>query len=664
MATITELDNIEYDFLSDDGSKKIIIADNGFFLESELLSPTPHIVQLTALDVIDLEHSTQISWEELTELPTRLAALKFFPPNANTLEVDDTILIDKVGDLNSTTVAYDSIVLTDGTTTNTIDKNSITRATNLVGGLGGSIPYQSAVDTTALLANGTSGQVLTSNGTTLAPSWTTPSSNSTSIDITDTNTAGTYYPIFVDSAGSAKVLRADIGTTPFSINPNTGDFNVADTLKITQTNLSIGKTSGVSQTTNCVAIGAGAGVVQTTNCVAIGALSGGSQTNSSVAVGYRAGGTSQGLYSIAVGLDAGKDQGQDTIAIGRTAGHSTQGNQSIAIGYLSGTTSQQANSVAIGLNAGNNTQGTNSTAVGYGAGATSQGGSATAIGVNAGGSGQGGQSVAVGRQAGQTSQGTNSVAVGYLAGQTNQSTNSVAVGVNAGNSGQLGSAVAIGLQSGQTTQGANSVAVGTNAGQTTQGASSVAVGLEAGATNQSSTCVAVGRRAGYTGQNPNATAVGNQAGYSNMGQNAVAVGYNAGNNNLADRAVALGSFAGQNVTGPNAICIGYNAGGSVSVGANTIVIDALGTGSVGGGSASSLFVNPIRNDTTKQTQVQFNTTTKEVSYVNQVISPITTSGLDITGNANLLSATSGSTSGQHLVVVINGVPYKIKLENV
>ena len=44
-------------------------------------------------------------------------------------------------------------------------------ATNLAGGLGGSIPYQSAANTTAMLANGTAGQVLTSNGGTAAPSW-------------------------------------------------------------------------------------------------------------------------------------------------------------------------------------------------------------------------------------------------------------------------------------------------------------------------------------------------------------------------------------------------------------------------------------------------------------------------------------------------------------
>jgi len=46
-----------------------------------------------------------------------------------------------------------------------------TTATNLSGGAGGSVPYQSAAGTTAMLANGTAGQVLQSNGGTAAPSW-------------------------------------------------------------------------------------------------------------------------------------------------------------------------------------------------------------------------------------------------------------------------------------------------------------------------------------------------------------------------------------------------------------------------------------------------------------------------------------------------------------
>jgi hypothetical protein len=93
-------------------------------------------------------------------------------------------------------------------------------ATNIAGGLGGSIPYQTAASTTALLANGTAGQYLKSNGTTLAPSWDTISAST--VTITDTNTSGTYYPTFVSASGSGQTLRADITTAPLSYNPSTG----------------------------------------------------------------------------------------------------------------------------------------------------------------------------------------------------------------------------------------------------------------------------------------------------------------------------------------------------------------------------------------------------------------------------------------------------------
>ena len=72
---------------------------------------------------------------------------------------------------------------TAGTITAALTGNAstATSATNLAGGAGGSIPYQSAVSTTAMLANGTSGEILTSNGTTLAPSWQTISSGSVTL---------------------------------------------------------------------------------------------------------------------------------------------------------------------------------------------------------------------------------------------------------------------------------------------------------------------------------------------------------------------------------------------------------------------------------------------------------------------------------------------------
>ncbi len=45
---------------------------------------------------------------------------------------------------------------------------------SLTGGGAGQIPYNTAANTTAFLAAGTSGQLLQSNGTS-APSWVTPS---------------------------------------------------------------------------------------------------------------------------------------------------------------------------------------------------------------------------------------------------------------------------------------------------------------------------------------------------------------------------------------------------------------------------------------------------------------------------------------------------------
>ena len=50
-----------------------------------------------------------------------------------------------------------------------------TTATNIAGGAEASLPYQSSANTTEMLSNGTNGQVLTSGGTTVAPSWKTPS---------------------------------------------------------------------------------------------------------------------------------------------------------------------------------------------------------------------------------------------------------------------------------------------------------------------------------------------------------------------------------------------------------------------------------------------------------------------------------------------------------
>jgi hypothetical protein len=73
------------------------------------------------------------------------------------------------------TVSGSSVVFNDSTTQTTAFTGTATTATNLAGGSNGTIPYQTASGTTAMLAVGTSGQVLKTNGAG-APSWVTPSS--------------------------------------------------------------------------------------------------------------------------------------------------------------------------------------------------------------------------------------------------------------------------------------------------------------------------------------------------------------------------------------------------------------------------------------------------------------------------------------------------------
>jgi hypothetical protein len=451
-----------------------------------------------------------------------------------------------------------------------------TRATNIAGGAGGSIPYQSSSNTTALLANGSAGQVLTSSGTTAAPSWTNPIASQ--ITITDTNTSSTFYPVFTSATGT-QTLNADATIGPFSVNPNTGDLRLANTLKIvgnttigqvavginagaSQANFStaIGNNSGTSSSSNCVAVGSDAGrFLQSTNAVAIGQSAG--QGNSSFS------GSGQGAQAIAIGLNAG---------VGAAAANSGQGENAIAIGQLSGSVFQGSQAIAIGQNAG---KGSNS--------ANFQGAAAIAIGANAANSNQGTYSIAIGAAAGTSGQGTYTTAIGMQAGQTSQGNTAVAVGTNAGQYTQAINAVAVGSSAGNTTQGEAAVAVGVNSGAISQGAYCVAVGINAGQTTQISAAVAIGNNAGRYNQAANAVAIGQSAGAGQsggtifQGNGAVAIGNNAG----------AGTTSGQ---GANAIAIGNNAG-VASQTANSICLNA--SGNAINPNQSGFFVNPIRTTT-------------------------------------------------------------------
>jgi len=84
---------------------------------------------------------------------------------------------------------------------------SATTATNLSGGSGGTIPYQTSSGTTAMLAAGTSGYLLQSNGTS-APSWTAAPTPAGSITAVATGTLPNGATVIVNSDGTVSVPAA------------------------------------------------------------------------------------------------------------------------------------------------------------------------------------------------------------------------------------------------------------------------------------------------------------------------------------------------------------------------------------------------------------------------------------------------------------------------
>lgn len=104
------------------------------------------------------------------------------------------------------------------------------KATNVVGGAAGSLPYQSAADTTAMLALGTSGYVLTAGAS--APAYVAQSTlsvgtatNATNVAVTDdTSTATDMYLSWVTSTSGNLPIK--VSSTKLKFNPSTGVLTV------------------------------------------------------------------------------------------------------------------------------------------------------------------------------------------------------------------------------------------------------------------------------------------------------------------------------------------------------------------------------------------------------------------------------------------------------
>ena len=192
--------------------------------------------------------------------------------------------------------------------------------------------------------------------------------------------------------------------------------------------------------------------------------------------------------------------------------------------------------------------------------------------------------------------------------------------------------IALGNSAGSTSQGVYALAVGSGAGQTSQGANSVAVGQVAGNTNQGIQAVAIGLEAGRIGQGDFAVSLGNSAGKTTQGSNAVAVGVAAGFTSQGTSAVAVGNGAGYTSQGAYSVAIGTSAGDNAQA-ANTIILNATGS-AVNGVSAqtSRFYVAPIRNAAGASGILQYDSTTKEVSYSTALGSVSGTFSGPLTGN--------------------------------
>jgi hypothetical protein len=118
---------------------------------------------------------------------------------------------------------------------------SVLTATNLSGGVAGSVPYQSAASTTTFLAIGAANRVMTSSGT--APQWVTSLTGLTGVSSSSiTNTSLTSGRLVYSTTGGAQTDDADLtfnGTTLSAGGySTTGLTTLVQTVKIGDSNFS------------------------------------------------------------------------------------------------------------------------------------------------------------------------------------------------------------------------------------------------------------------------------------------------------------------------------------------------------------------------------------------------------------------------------------------
>jgi hypothetical protein len=341
-------------FVNGAGTQKTVRLDTGF-------SYIPSTDTLTVTNI----SGTVTHALDITVTDTTSTVGTFYPTFVNTTGTQKSIRADTSG---LTYTPSSNTLTTTNFAGNASSATTATASTNLTGGAAGSIPYQSAAATTAFLAAGTAGQVLTSQGSS-APTWTT----STGLPASPATT-GLKYLLF--NAGTGGNAWDDIWDTTFN---NVSLFSAYNPLGSSSPSKTQNMAIGVFALNNLT----GAGI----NNLAVGqgALSATGTTtfNNVTAIGYNAGnswgsGKSGDCNNVFVGNGAGGfSSGINCVYIGgRQVAQSASGNNNVIVGGNAlggGGPGTGGQNTMVGMNTGldifsGTATGSNNTYIGYQAG--------------------------------------------------------------------------------------------------------------------------------------------------------------------------------------------------------------------------------------------------------------------------------------------------------
>ncbi len=358
------------------------------------------------------QSSQGFTWVEAFETINKTDAIVYPAPNATTVKINDTLLLDdNAGNTGTLDMNGVNLQITSSGNVNIKTINTVQNATHYLNisdsfatGVG---PIQKSAN---LSCNPSTGNIT-------ASTFTGTASTASSVTTTSSNTASTCYIPFTDTtAGANKSLLVDDTTGPLSYQPSTATLTTGivslttggaptftlrnNCINTVPTNPNIyfaSRTSALSSGSNNIAIGSSSGgnIAGGNNNVLLGLSTGSALTTGSGNMALGAGSlqtVTTGLDNVAIGyasMNASTGAAGRNTCLGANSGNAistTTTGQNVCIGYNSGLLiSTGSNNTCVGSNANNtagNTTLTNSTAIGFNTN-NANFSSSTAIGVGA-----------------------------------------------------------------------------------------------------------------------------------------------------------------------------------------------------------------------------------------------------------------------------------------